>query len=76
MPGCKTTLKYLFTSESIRPGVEIDVFLDYLDAIVFYEWGDAWYRISQDTADAIQRQFHEFQELASCKNQENEVVLF
>ena len=44
--------------------IRIIVSLDNLEVIVFYEWGTPSYRISQDTADRIERQFWEFQELA------------
>ena len=42
----------------------MNIHLDYLEATVFYEWGAAHYKISQDTADTVHRQFMEFQELA------------
>ena len=34
------------------------------DASVYYDWGATYYKISQNTADTIQRKFEEFQELA------------
>jgi len=44
--------------------INIFVFLDYLEVSIFYEWGTPSYKISQDTADTIERQFMEFQEFA------------
>jgi len=43
---------------------EIDIYLGYLDVSVYSEWEQRFYKISQDTADMIYRQFKEFQELA------------
>ena len=56
----ENVIRVLCTSSDIQ----IYINLDYLDVIVFYEWGNAYYKISQDTADTVQRQFKEFQELA------------
>ena len=44
--------------------ISIIVSLDDLEVTVFYEWGTPSYRISQGTADTIERQFWEFQEFA------------
>jgi len=44
--------------------IRIIVSLDNLEVMTFYEWGTPSYRISQETADTIERQFWDFQELA------------
>jgi len=52
------------TNRNPNTGISIIIYLDYLDVSISYRWGEAWYKISQDTADTIERQFMEFQELA------------
>ena len=51
-------------SRNSGSSISIIVALDYLEVTIFYEWGTPSYRISQETADTIERQFWEFQELA------------
>ena len=52
------------TNRNPNTGISINIHLDYLDLVISYRWGEAWYRISQDTADTIERQFNEFREFA------------
>jgi hypothetical protein len=51
-------------NHNTSPTTSISIFLDYLDVIISYEWGSAYFIISQDIADTVQRQFRQFQELA------------
>jgi hypothetical protein len=52
------------TNRNPNTGISITIHLDYLDLVITYRWGEAWYKISQDTADTIERQFNAFRELA------------
>ena len=62
--GTERSMENVIRVLCISPFIQIYINLDYLDVIVFYEWGNAYYMISQDTADTVRRQFKEFQELA------------
>ena len=62
--GTERSMENVIRVLCTNPGIQIYINLDYLDVIVFYEWGNAYYKISQDTADTVRRQFEEFQELA------------